>query len=110
MESKEFLIYDNKVKVHPIEEKIFDPKFTDSMKSNITYQGKELGINHIENDDEKREKLLSNTDNLINEQDQDEIHRNKGKVYYLNYFDTQTGSYKKILVKKIKNSNSVIQG
>lgn len=110
MESKEFLIYDNKNKVHPLEEKIIEPKSTDSMKSNTTYHGKDLGINYSETDDEKKEKLLPGNSISIPQQDQEDNYSNKEKVFYLNYFDTQSGSYKKILVKKIKNSNSFIQG
>ena len=77
--------------------------FAGSMKSNATYAGKEIGINNTDRDseDDKKEKLLA--DSI-----EEDIKRDRGKVYLLNYFDTQTGSYKKILVKKIKNSNSIL--
>jgi hypothetical protein len=31
---------------------------------------------------------------------------NQGKVFMLNYFDTNSGGYKKILVKKFNNKNA----
>lgn len=78
-----------------ISEKLIDQPFTESVKSLHTYSNKEGVINNIDKE--------SSNFNL----NKNEYVEKKGKVIMLNYFDTETGNYKKLLVKKINNNHSI---
>jgi hypothetical protein len=78
-------------------QKLLDQQFTESVKSNATYANKEFGINGIDRESiitgkEKNELLITDGN------------YSKGKVHMLNYFDCESGTHKKLLVKRIGNS------
>jgi ABC-type antimicrobial peptide transport system permease subunit len=77
-------------------QKLLDKKATDSLKSNFSQINSQVVINNNEKD----------TISLIDRNNFDNSNNEsiKAKVHFLNYFDVESSSYKRLLVKRIQNS------